>query len=418
MENKKPLEVLHRLSLAIARAANLEEIYQLILDEAVDAVGVDRASIMKFDSEDKVLKVVAAKGLKKEIWNQIEVAIGEGVSGRVFAKGEPLLIKKLSDKNLKGKGDYKTFSLITAPVTAFPMQIGKTPMGVINMTDKKDGSPFTDEDLKLLITIANQVAAYLHVTDLSKRLQEAEKAKQQLEIARMIQEKLLPKNPPKSKGADLAGMLISAERVGGDYYDFLPGKGKDDVCLAIADVSGHNVGGAMLASSFRTCLKTENLKKESPAMLVEAINQILFDDLFQSEQFISMFYLEYRSAKKEIIYTNAGHNPPLLWRSKKKESEWLFTQDSLLGIESTYSYHEKKKTVEKGDILILYTDGLTEAFGKDSTPFGTAHLEKIVSRLVKETAQKILDSILKEWKSLTNGQGPKDDVTLVVMKIA
>ena len=70
MENKKPLEVLHRLSLAIARAANLEEIYQLILDEAVDAVGVDRASIMKFDSEDKVLKVVAAKGLKKEIWNQ------------------------------------------------------------------------------------------------------------------------------------------------------------------------------------------------------------------------------------------------------------------------------------------------------------------------------------------------------------
>lgn len=417
LDNKEPLEVLHRLSRAIARAAKLDEIYQLILEEAATAVGVERASIMKYDPVRSVLCVVAARGIDPDVWHAIEVPVGVGVSGKVFQMGEPLLIKDLRlDSRGQGGGQYKTHSFMTAPVTSFPMQIGKFPLGVINMTDKKDGTSFTEQDLKLLTTIADQVAAYLHVSDLLEQLKIAEKAKQQLEIARMIQEKLLPRKAPKIAGADLAGRLISAERVGADYYDFLPGPKNKTVGLAVADVSGHDVGGALLASAFRTCLKAESQEKHSPDSLVEAINATLFEDLFQAEQFISMVYAVYQPATRVLRYSNAGHNPPLLWHAKAKESEWLFTGDSLLGIEPIYRYHEKKKKLQKGDTVVLYTDGLTEAEGSGGKRFGTAGLEECLHRAAHGSAQEILEILFSSWKKFTAGIPPKDDVTVVVLK--
>ena len=417
-----PLEVLHRLSRAIARAAKLDEIYQLILEEAAAAVGVERASIMKYDRKHEALRVVAARGLEKELWNAVEVPIGEGISGRVFQTKEPLLIKDLRvGRPDKSPGQYKTHSLMTAPVTCFPMQMGEAPLGVINMTDKKDGSSFTEQDLKLLTTIADQVAAYLHMSDLLEQLQDAEKAKRQLEIARMIQEKLLPKRAPRMKGIDLAGRLMAAERVGADYYDYLAGPKSKSVGVAVADVSGHDVGGALLASAFRTCLKAESLEKHSPATLVEAINQTLFDDLFSAEQFISMVYLSYQPSSHTLHYSNAGHNPPLLWHARKKEAEWLFTGDCLLGIEPIYHYHEKKRKLEKGDVVVVYTDGLTEARGsqtrgKNNKCFGTVLLEETMHANAGKSAQEILDQIFSRWQEFVEGEPPQDDVTVVVMK--
>ena len=186
--------------------------------------------------------------------------------------------------------------------------------------------------------------------------------------------------------------------------------------VAVADVSGHDVGGALLAAAFRACLKAESRDSQTPASLVEAINQTLFNDLLQAEQFISMFYLLYDPVKRLLRYTNAGHNPPLLWHAKEKSGEWLFTNDSLLGIEPIYHYHEKKRELAKGDVLVLYTDGLTEAVGDSGKPFGNAGLEEALHRAVVGSATEILASLLATWKKFMGSKPPKDDVTLVVLK--
>ncbi|OGQ04110.1 MAG: hypothetical protein A3F82_07195 [Deltaproteobacteria bacterium RIFCSPLOWO2_12_FULL_44_12] len=408
---KEPLEIFHRLSRVITQAASLAEVYDIILDEIVNTMGVERASIMRYDPKSRMLKIVAARGIEPEVWKSVEIPVGEGQSGRVFQEGKSILIK-----NLKGSPRYKTHSFMISPVTSFPMKMGQVPVGVINLTDKKSGEPFTQEDLKLLSTLSNQVASYMHLCDLAEQLKSAEQAQLELEVARDIQQRLLPQKPPKIEGVELAGQLIPASRVGADYYDFLV-LPENCLALAIADVSGHSVGGALLASAFRSCLKLEIQKRESPAKIVQAINQVLFSDLLQSEQFISFFYASYQLKTKTLLFTNAGQNPPLLWRAKKKTAEWLMTQDSLLGIEENLNFHEKTCQLESEDMLILYTDGLTEAASPEGRRFGSKRLLEVAQECASMSAQAALDYLLKSWRHFIHTDAGQDDTTLVVLKV-
>ncbi|MDP2600361.1 MAG: SpoIIE family protein phosphatase [Deltaproteobacteria bacterium] len=408
---KEPLEIIHRLSQAISKAPKLEEIYTIILEEIAEAMGVERASIMRFDTRVHILRVVAARGIEPEIWKRLEIHVGEGVSGRVWQEGKPLLIR-----GMKGSDRYKTHSFMVAPVTCFPMKVGETPIGIINLTDKISGEPFTESDLKLLTTLSDQVAAYLHLCDLLDQLKIAQQAKMQLEVAREIQQRLLPRVPPKIKGVDLAGCLIPAERVGADYYDFLL-HGKNDLSLCIADVSGHSVGGALLASAFRSCLRAEVQTVRKPSSIVAALNKMIFPDLLQSEQFISVFYAQYQPKTKTLFFTNAGHNPGLLWQAKKKNPEWLFTQDSLLGIEPDAPYHQKKCKLASGDKVVLYTDGLTEAQNAKNERYGSRRLLNALEKDGTVTAQETLNALLKDFEKFMGGKPAQDDVSLVVMKV-
>lgn len=415
--SKQPFEILHRLSRSISQAGNLEEIYRIILDEIVNVMGVERASIMRFDPRDQVLRIVAAKGIDPEIWKSVEIGVGEGVSGRVWQEAKPVLIKKM-----KPNPRYQSHSFLVAPVTAFPMKVGVTPVGLINLTDKKSGRPFTESDLKLLMTLSDHVASYMHIYDLIDQLKGAEQAKLQLELAREIQQKLLPKNlGGVTAGLEIKGHLIPAERVGADYYDCF-GLGKSNershqLGLCIADVSGHNVGGALLAFALRACLKSEATNGGTPAQIMERVNRLLFPDFLQSEQFVSLFYTQYDAETKKLTYTNAGHNPPLLWHGRKKKGEWLLTQDSLLGIDSNLIFHQKETLLETGDILILYTDGLIEALGPKTGCFGTEGLLKVVQETAHKNASEILEILLASLQEFIGRESPKDDVTLVVSKV-
>lgn len=407
---KQPLEVLHRLSRSISQAKTLEEIYELILKEIVEVMDVERASIMRFDPKSQVLKIVAAKGVDPAIWKKIEISVGEGVSGRVWQEGKPVLIKQM-----KPNPRYKTHSYMIAPVTSFPMKVGQVPVGLVNLTDKKNGKPFTESDLKLLMTLSDQMASYMHIYDLVDRLKSAEQAKIELELAREIQQRLLPKKALNLKGVDLLGELIPAERVGADYYDYWNHGSNLGVC--IADVSGHGVGGALLAFSLRACLKAQSSNLETPSPVVEQTNKMLFSDLFCSEQFISLFYAQYLPEKKTLVYTNAGHPPPLLWHEKEKRGEWLLTHDSLLGIEPNLEFHEKKLTLEKDDLLILYTDGLTEALGRNGERFGGPRLLKTIEKYAPQQPGEILQNVLGSWREFSSPGTMKDDVTVVLLKV-
>lgn len=411
MPKKEPLEIIHLLSRAISQAAKLEEVYDIMLDELVNTFGVERASIMHFQPKSETLKIVAARGMDPEIWKNVSIPMGEGASGAAFSKAKPILIKKK-----QGNPKYKTHSYMIAPVLSFPMKVGKTPIGVINVTDKKSGEPFTQSDLKLLTILSDQVAAYMHLCDLLERVKSGERAKMQLEMAHTIQQKLLPATPPNIKGVDVTGSLLPAQKVGADYYDFFSIDGKN-LELCIADVSGHDVSSALLAFALRSCIHSEALHFETPEELVTAMNRLLFNDLLQAEQFISLVYAKFHPQTKTLLYTNAGHNPPLLWKSREKKAEWLTTKDPLLGIQRKETYHQKSCRLSKGDVVVFYTDGLTEAKIKGGKSFGTEGLLKTVQTLVGKKAKEIQNGILETWKSFTKNPIPHDDITLLVLKV-
>jgi len=298
------------------------------------------------------------------------------------------------------------------------MKVGKSPIGVINVTDRKGGRPFSREDLNLLTTIANQTAAYLHICDLATAAQETEHIRNEMELARAIQEKLLPRRAPRFEGFQVAGMCMTAEKVGGDYFDFVEGKGSPPSAV-VADVAGHSVSAAMMMSAFRSSLRSAGgLSMFSPGLIAERLNAQLYDDLAVAEQFISMVYLQALPSgdpsKTTVKYTTAGHYPPMVLHGGSFTNH--ATMDLLLGVERFAEYHEKKVDVYPGDLILLYTDGLLDARNETDQKFGAERVKEYLKRHRKDTSSELVKGLCDAVKKFSGRRKVQDDVTVVVMK--
>lgn len=413
------LDAVYALSQTIAGAAEPNQVYELILDEVVKSLGVQKASIMTYDPVKGVLKIAAARGMDPEIMERAVVRVGEGISGKVFQSNEPLLIKDIQAEGVgSGRERYSTASLMSAPVTCFPMKVGREVLGVINVTDRTDGRPFDESDLRLLTTFTNQAAAYLHIVKLSEIQAESERIRQQLEIARQIQYRLLPSEPPKIEGLDVAGRLITAERVGGDYYDVFLTEAKKP-SFVVADVSGHSIGAALIMAAFRSAIRSQRDADYTPSILAQRINSILYDDLYQSEQFISMTYLQYLKSRQTVQYTAAGHPPPLIWRAADGKFEEIGTGDPLLGIEHRGVFHEKQMVVSKGDVVVMYTDGIVEALagGSRGDRYGRERMTDCLRDAVVGSARQIVDVLVESVQAFADPDPLRDDITALVLKV-
>jgi sigma-B regulation protein RsbU (phosphoserine phosphatase) len=416
--NHDPLDVVHRLSCAIARADDLDHVYQIVLDEVVDVLGVEKASIMIYDKEAKGLRIAAARGMDPEVMSNAFVRVGEGISGRVFESDEPLLVQDIQSSNVPTPhGErYKTTSLMSAPVTAVPLKMGSEPLGVINVTDKTDGTGFTDSDMRLLTTASNQVAAYVHLTHLAQEVREAQRVMSELEVARSIQQRLLPAKPLELDYLDVAGKVIPAHQVGGDFFDyFLTHTRKPS--FVVADVSGHNVPAAMTTASLRSVVRAQRDADYTPSMLVQRVNTTLFDDLSSTEQFVSMIYLQYVQSRQLIRYTNAGHPPGIVWRAGLNEFESCFTDDPLMGIDALSIFHEKNLVVSKDDVIVLYTDGVTDAANGNGEHYGIGRLREIIKKSAGYDATTISDAIVSAVQEFAGSAAIKDDITVLVCKV-
>jgi len=414
----EPLEVVHRLSCAIAQAPDIQTVYQLLLDEVVRMLDVEKASIMIYDPASEGLKVAAARGMDPEIMRKAFVRVGEGISGRVFESDEPILVKDIKSMDTAGEGKdrYKSSSLMSAPVTCFPMRVGKLPLGVINVTDRKNGAKFTSDDLKLLTTAANQVASYVHICHLAEEVHAGERLKRELDVARLIQQRLLPSKPLELDSLDVVGKVVAAQKVGGDYYDYFMTHTRRP-CFVVADVSGHNVTAALVMAGLRSVIRSQRDADYTPAFMLQKVNTILFDDLSNTEQFVSMVYVQYLQSRQMIRYTNAGHPPPLVWRSGLSSFEELFTEDPLMGIDPFSVYHEKSLVVSRGDVMVLFTDGVIEAADGQGKRFGSDALKKIIEENAKKSAGEIVDAVVDEVLNFASKDNLKDDITVLVCKV-
>lgn len=415
----KQLSILHDLSKAIVSVSDMEEVCQKILNKTMSVLKVEKASIMRFDPEAGMLKIVAARGLPEKIVREAKVKVGEGISGKVFKNSKPILIKDIKTSGFESRKHYKGKSLMSAPVTCFPMKVSGRPVGVINVTDKKGGGSFSANDLHLLNTIANQTAAYLHLCSLAEEARSVEHIKHEIELARMIQQRLLPRHVPKLRGFEFAGKCLTAEKVGGDYFDFLVG-GARPPSVVVADVAGHSVGAAMMMSAFRSAVRSDaSISMFSPALIAERLNAILYDDLSAAEQFISMVYLQIMHSPKAdgsvIKYTTAGHYPPLILRGGGFISH--ASDDMLLGVDRFAEFHEERIDVELGDVIVMYTDGLIEASNSKGKRFGLDKVKSIMKGNKGGSAEELINTLCGEVKSFVGNRPLSDDVTVVAIHV-
>lgn len=304
---------------------------------------------------------------------------------------------------------------------------GQPSLGIISVYSKTIAGLFTEEFISLLASLAGQLAqAVTIVREIEAKEKERLQKEQALlhnarvlrdmEIAQQIQMSLLPAAPPELFGLEMAGRCISAAHVGGDYYDFFL-RDEQTLDLLIADVSGHSVGAALIMAEVRTLLRPQLTTAHSASAILQLLNGQLYDDLTRAELFITMFYGRYNPATGRFSYANAGHNLPLISRAGSPSCIQLDAEGLIIGVKPSVMFEERQIELIKGDVMLLYTDGLTEAAGPEGELFGPERVCEHLQSVSHLPAKEIIDSLYAAVINYSGSSSFQDDISLVVLKI-
>jgi len=248
-----------------------------------------------------------------------------------------------------------------------------------------------------------------------KYRRELERQAYEMEIAGGIQQSFLPERPPKIKGVELAALNLPAREVGGDFYDFIP-ISKDKWGLVIADVSGKGVPAALFMALSRTLVRANVAGNARPSEAIRRAGNLIAED-DRSSMFVTLFYSVLDSKKKTLTYVNAGHNPPLMFRRDTGDIVLLEAKGIALGVMPNMELEEKEITLREGDIVVLYTDGVTEAINDKEEQFGQERLISIAEKNRNLPASELVKRIRQEVTEFSQRQPQFDDLTLMILKV-
>jgi serine phosphatase RsbU (regulator of sigma subunit) len=413
------VNLFYGITSSLHRVGSTEGICATILRRACEIVRSSRASILLADPHTGILRIVASQGMSQEHANAVRVKPGEGIVGKVMQTGQAVVVDDAPPPAAGGAPEddrYASRSFISVPIRVFdpeelsgskPAEGRRGAIGVLNLTDKAGGSRFTSGDLKLLSALASQAAVLLDNT----RLAGMEK---EMGLARTIQASLLPQSSPQVPGAELSGICLPARNVGGDYYDMiaLP---RGRAALLVADVSGHNVGAALMMAVSRAALRAEIDRDAEPEEILSRCNRLLDSDLARSELFVSVFLGVFDPAAGTLTYANAGHNPAMVRRAAGGPVESLDAEGILLGVMGDFVFARRTARLLPGDVLLLYTDGLTEARDPGGTMFGEERLEAALAEASGLPTREIPAALIAAVDGFT-AAAPADDRTAAVLR--
>lgn len=407
------ITLLYDVSQALGSVFDIPTICEIALEKAVQAVPAAKAFVMLKDQDSGHLTVVAARvdGLLGR-----KVPIGLGISGRAAATGKPILLYQ--GQVLDATSPKETVprdAVLSVPLIRITDQGTEEVLGVITLAGKPPGEMFTAGDLKLLSTIATQTAIAIHNSRMIEALREAERVRQELEIAARIQQSLLPHRPPRIPGAELVGRCVPAANVGGDYYDFVTDSA-GRLTLLIADVSGHSVGAALMMAMARSVLRREIAEGKSPAAVLRDTNAAMLHDLSNADLFITAFCARYDPETRQLTFANGGHNPPLLWCAAEGRIVNLDTDGLIVGVLEDVEYEERTVPLHPGDVLLLYTDGIVEARNPQGAFFGEERLRQLLREYAAAAPILLMEHIHQAVRHHIQDSPQQDDITLLILK--
>ncbi len=294
--------------------------------------------------------------------------------------------------------------------------------GFISLGPKQSEEPFSGTDLNLLQSVATQTALALENSRLTERIAsevaQRERLNRELEIAREVQERLFPQKLPSITGLDYCGACRPALGVGGDYYDFLllPG---DTLGIAIGDVSGKGIAAALLMASLQASLRGQAVQRASGlAEMISNVNQLVYDASAEN-RYATFFYAQYETATRHLTYVNAGHNPPIIFRKMGDDWQLMRLEEggAVVGLLRNFPYSQAQVTMEVGDVLVAFTDGISEAMNPNEEEWGEENLIEAVKGCDGMTASDMLPRLVEAADRFAAGAKQHDDMTLLVMRV-
>lgn len=303
-----------------------------------------------------------------------------------------------------------------------PLAVRDKLLGFISLGPKRSEEPYTGSDVRLLKSVAAQTGMALENANLMREIADEvaqrERLNREVEIAREVQERLFPQKLPAIAGLDYAGHCRPALGVGGDYYDFLA-LPQNHLGVAIGDVSGKGIAAALMMASLQASLRGEATRApENLAAAVGNVNRLVFE-ASADNRYATFFYGQYDPAQRSFEYVNAGHNPPMLFRHVN--GEWQVSRleigGTVVGLIETYPYQQGSVRLAAGDLLVAYTDGISEAMNSADEEWGEDRMMDAIEKCNGIPAEEILQRIFQAADAFVAGAKQHDDMTLVVLKV-
>ncbi|MCD6162888.1 MAG: SpoIIE family protein phosphatase [candidate division Zixibacteria bacterium] len=347
----------------------------------------------------------------KLIGESREFSLEKKILDLLLEKQQPVFIGNL--KRLTREGYFAGHLIELDGYLILPLTDKGILVGIISTSRKVAGFRYTYEDITLLSVMANQVVAAINNARLYAESLDKQRLEEELAVARQIQMNLLPKTVPVYEKYEFAAFNHPSRQVGGDYYDFL--KMPDgNICSIVADVSGKGVGAALLVARLQAVLQTECKRGLPIDVMLAGINDFLVNST-TPDKFVTMFFCELDCENGHLSFCNAGHNYPFILRNNN-EIEYLKEGGLVLGAFAGAKYQHAKLNLEKGDILVIYTDGLSEAFNDNEEEYGEERLISDVRKARSKPAQFICGHLIKNIRQFASDSVEVDDMTLIVIK--
>ncbi len=410
------------LSRQLLSLSDLRDVLNYVVHEVRDLLDVDACAVLLASEDGESLCFQAASGwFSDPVGNGYRVPTQGTGSGRVLHSQEPLL----------WDGPAATPLLSQSPMLSWLRQEGFESAAIVPLVsngrsigtmvvDTRTPRTFTADEIRFLQLMANHAAIAIE----KARLREEELARNRMErelaVGRQIQLSMLPRKPLTVPGWQFAVRYEPARQVGGDFYDyfFIPSE-PDLLGVLIADVSDKGVPAAIFMALCRTTIRNSALRGRAPAEALTWANRLIMDGS-QSDMFLSAFYARINVQTGACVYANAGHNPPLWWQSATQTFVPLKNSGMVLGVVPDVPMSERDIQLDPGDMLLLYTDGVTEAMNEKREEFGRQRLQTAVTHTLQQTpnatADEVATAVLQAVQAFIGNASQHDDFTLLVIR--
>lgn len=404
------LSLLNEIATAVSSTMPMEEINKLIVGKCLSRVRAEQGYVSLVDSEEKTGNTHTLVRVFDRSTLSVPFRLGITLTGWMVKNQTPLLVNDaLTDDRFQGT---EWNGSPVRSVLAVPLKVKNRLIGFLAIFNKKEGG-FSPEDQRLLSIVGMQSAQTIEAARLYQEEERARLMEEDLRAAKTIQQNLLPKTVPEIPGFDVAGAMIPAKEVGGDYFDYLVlPEGRRG--FVVADVSGKGLPAAMLMSNLQGTIRAQATVTSSCSRCVTVANQMLKLSVSPG-QFVTLFLAALDPAQKMLSYCNAGHNPPYLFKTDGSHRE-LTAGGPLLGAFEGLAYDEETVTLGRRDVLIVFSDGVTEAFNEAGEMYEESRLLEAVRPVLAKTAPEILSAIIESVRRFAGKTPAADDLTLLVLK--
>lgn len=406
------LSIINEIASAINSTMAVEKIVDMIVQKCVKHLKVEQTAVMLLDEKESERPFqTMVRRADTSMTNVLPYRFDTQLTGWMLKNKKPLLVNDfIKDDRFQGTIDesFPLRSLISVPLQSKGRMIG-----LITVFNKKGGEEFTLDNQRLLSIISTQSAQVIENARLYEKEQTLLQMKQEIKLASDIQLGLLPKSSPSIPGYDISGISYPAQVVGGDYFDFIPME-NNRLAVCVGDISGKGLPAALLMANLQATIRGQTLLDPPPKECLQRSNKLLYRST-DPQKFATLFYGILDAEKHEICFSNAGHNRPV-FLTKGKDPEFLELKGLALSFMENFPYQERTIPLKSEDVLLIYSDGITEAMNTKNEEYGEEKLIEVAKDNASLSAADLLKKIIDTVQKHATGEPQSDDITLIIIK--